>query len=289
LFGEEPSAAPPQRTARIVESGRVRRKSVAFREFLQGIPCVGRRGELFVFNVCDVVTPMAVTPEDHYRGEAGQRYQQQKRAVPEPAIPWVERLRAEKFQPFVSANDAVVEFGVGLGWNLARLECARRIGTDLEDFLSPALKNSGVEFFGSMAQLTSDFADIVICHHVLEHVENPTEMLREARRILKPGGKLLLHVPFEKERKYRRFDSSEPNFHLFSWNAQTLSNLVISQQFMLVDAALGEFGYDRFAAKLAIRMHLGENGFRLLRRLAHLLRHGREVRVVARKAISAKA
>jgi hypothetical protein len=76
---------------------------------------------------------------------------------------------------------------------------------------------------------------------------------------------------------------------LFSWNVQTLSNLVISQQFMLVDAALGEFGYDRFAAKLAIRMHLGENGFRLLRRLAHLLRHGREVRVVARKAISAKA
>ncbi len=225
---------------------------------------------------------MASSSEEHYRGEAGQRYQQQKRAVPEAAAPWVTKLRAEKFQPFIKQKDTVVEFGVGLGWNLARLQCARRIGTDLENFLPEALKTE-VEFFSSSTEIATGSADVVICHHVLEHVENPPEMLREARRVLKTNGELLAFVPFEKERRYRSFDPAEPNHHLYSWNVQTLGNLVDSQRFEVEKCHLGEFGYDRFAAKLALRFSLGENGFRMSRRLAHWLRPGREVRLVARK------
>jgi SAM-dependent methyltransferase len=237
---------------------------------------------LFAKRICGVVEPMASSTEEHYRGEAGQRYQQQKRAVPEAAMPWVTKLRAEKFQPFIQASDTVVEFGVGLGWNLALLQCARRIGTDLEKFLPEALKPA-VEFLSSSMVITSDSADVVICHHVLEHVENPPEMLREAHRVLKPNGQLLVFVPFEKEKRYRSFDPDEPNHHLYSWNVQTLGNLVDSQGFVLQKCELGEFGYDRFAAKLALRFSLGENCFRLFRQLAHLLHPGREVRVVAQK------
>src|SRR5688572_26094287 len=115
---------------------------------------------------------MSATSEQFYRGEAGQRYQQQKRAVPDEAVPWVARLRAEKLQPHINPSDIVVEFGAGLGWNLAHLKCARRIGTDLEDFLPANLKQSGVEFCPRSEDLPSDCAHVVICHHVLEHVEN---------------------------------------------------------------------------------------------------------------------
>jgi ubiquinone/menaquinone biosynthesis C-methylase UbiE len=226
---------------------------------------------------------MSAAPEQFYRGEAGQRYQQQKRAVPDEAIPWVARLRAEKLQPHINPTDTVVELGVGLGWNLARLKCARRIGTDLEDFLPASLKQGGVEFFQRSEDLQSASTDVVICHHVLEHVEKPPDMLREAHRLLKPGGKLLTFVPYEKEQKYQCFDPKEPNFHLYSWNAQTLGNLLQTQQFTVIQAKIGEFGYDRWASKQALRFHLGENGFRLVRRLAHLLRPAREVRVIAHK------
>jgi SAM-dependent methyltransferase len=226
---------------------------------------------------------MASASEEIYRGEAGQRYQQQKRAVPDAAIPWVARLRAEKFCGFIESTDTVVEFGVGLGWNLAELQCARRIGTDLEDFLPDDLKKSGVEFVADSSAIPNESADVVICHHVLEHVENPPEMLLEAKRILKEGGKLLLYVPFEKERRYRRFDPNEPNHHLYSWNVQTLGNLVGTQAFTIENCGLGEFGYDRFASKLALRFRLGENGFRMLRRMAHLLKPGREVTLIAAK------
>ena len=229
---------------------------------------------------------MASASEELYRGEAGQRYQQQKRAVPDAAVPWVARLRAQKFQTFIKSADTVVEFGVGLGWNLAHLQCARRIGTDLQDFLPADLKASGVEFVADPGTIASDLADVLICHHVLEHVENPPEMLRQAHRILKAQGKLLVFVPFEKERRYRKFDPAEPNHHLYSWNVQTLGNLISTQNFAVQKCELGEFGYDRVAAKLALRFSLGENGFRMFRRAAHLLRPGREVRLAAVKQVA---
>ena len=37
--------------------------------------------------------------------------------------------------------------------------------------------------------------DAIICHSVLEHVENPILAAKEMHRILKVGGKLFLHVP----------------------------------------------------------------------------------------------
>ena len=253
--------------------------------FLRGNPVLTFGGELFVSALCGVVAPVADASEQHYRGDAGRRYQQEKRGVPERAIPWVAKLRAEKFQPLIKPTDVVVEFGVGQGWNLAQLRCAKRIGTDLEDFLPADLKLSGVEFVRDSTSLPNESADVVICHHVLEHVENPPEMLREAKRILKAGGYLLLYVPFEKEHRYRRYDPNEPNYHLYSWNVQTLSNLASSQGFQIEKAILGEFGFDRFASKWALQLGMGESGFRLIRQFAHLLRSGREVRLIARKNI----
>jgi SAM-dependent methyltransferase len=41
-----------------------------------------------------------------------------------------------------------------------------------------------------------DFFDTIICNAVLEHVENPEEVLAEFARVCKPGGVLYLCVPF---------------------------------------------------------------------------------------------
>ena len=51
-------------------------------------------------------------------------------------------------------------------------------------------------FTGSRWPVETGAADIVLCSETLEHVLDPHEFLLEARRCLKPGGKLLLTVPF---------------------------------------------------------------------------------------------
>lgn len=219
----------------------------------------------------------------HYQGEAGQAYHQKKRALPPEAFPWVARLRAEKFAPHIRATDTVVEFGVGAGWNLAELKAAHRIGYDVSEFLEGSVRELGIEFVRDPKALADGRTDVLICHHMLEHALNPAAALAEMRRVLKPGGKLLLHVPFEKESRYRKHTPNEPNHHLFSWNAQTLGNLVTECGFTMESVSIGQFGYDRAAAVWACKLSLGENGFRLLHSLAHTLLTASEVRVVATK------
>ncbi len=217
--------------------------------------------------------------ERHYVGEQSREYHEKKRAIPDAAVPWVARLRAEKLLSFVSPTDTVFEFGAGFGWNLLNLRCARKVALEIADLP----RDPSIEWVRDSVSVQGESADVVICHHALEHVIDPASTLAELRRILRGKGKLLLYVPFEKERRYREFDPSEPNHHLYSWNVQTLGNLVTECGFRVHSAEVGRFGYDRFAAKLAMKLKCGERGFRSLRAFAHLLKPASEVRIVAVK------
>jgi SAM-dependent methyltransferase len=220
---------------------------------------------------------------ERYMGASGRYYHESRFAIPDAAYSWVARSRARKIAPHVSAGNTVIEFGVGHGWNLAVLSCRERIGFDVATHVAPIVRKQGIAFVERGEDLRSGSADVLICHHVLEHVPNPASTLVELRRILSPGGRLLLYVPYETERRFRRYVPGEPDHHLFSWTPQTLGNLVHDCGFSVSSAGTGEYGYDRVAAVWACRLRLGERGFHFLRRLALALRPVREVRIVAAK------
>jgi SAM-dependent methyltransferase len=219
----------------------------------------------------------------HYQGEAGRHYHEVKRGVTGPALPWLARARAEKLQPFIRPTDTVFEYGVGAGWNLISLKAARRIGFDVSDFLRADVERHGIEFITQTASLPTGVADTVICHHALEHVPEPAAALAEMRRLLKPAARLLVWVPYERERRYRHFNPAEPNHHRFSWNVQTLANLVTDSGFRVEQAGSRRYGYDRFAAAWAVRLKLGQTAFRTIRSLLEAVRPLREVQLIARK------
>ena len=108
-------------------------------------------------------------------------------ALPQRAVPWVAALRARKFAPFIGEGDIVLEYGAGSGWNLAALRCRRKIGYDVADFLEPSLRALGIEFAADTRLLPEALADVVICHHTLEHLLRPPDALEEMRRLLKPA------------------------------------------------------------------------------------------------------
>ena len=230
------------------------------------------------FGMSDVQTT------DHYRGEQGRRYHEQKRGIPEPAFPWVAQSRANKIAPYIKPTDIVFEYGVGWGWNLAGLNSARKIGYDISETIQEKLRERGIETVSSVDAIAADSVDVVLCHHTLEHLLEPADALKEMHRMLRPSGKLLLYVPFERESRYTRFDRQEPNHHLYSWNCQTLGNLVEECGFKVDQAEVATFGYDRFSAAWAVRLGIGQWGYNLIQRSIMLLKPAFEVRVVATRS-----
>ena len=68
-----------------------------------------------------------------------------------------------------------------------------------------------------------DYFDVVRFSHVLEHVHEPSNVLAEARRVMKPGGLLVVEVPNHLGIVNQAFRQSEdvPR-HLYSFSVQTL-------------------------------------------------------------------
>lgn len=226
--------------------------------------------------------PSADPAANLYRAASGEAYHRGKRGLRPEALGWVCAARAAKLQRWVRDTDTVVEFGVGSGWNLARLRCRRRIGCDAAGFLADEVRALGIEFVEGLEGVADASADVLVCHHALEHVLEPAATLRRFARVLAPGGALVVHVPWEVERRYGRFDPAEPNHHLYHWNAQNLGNLVQVLGWRVESVHARRYGYDRFAANLAARLRLGEAGFRAVRGLLVALRPLREVELVAR-------
>jgi ubiquinone/menaquinone biosynthesis C-methylase UbiE len=67
--------------------------------------------------------------------------------------------------------------------------------------------------------------DMVICFQVIEHIRNDTALLREIKRVLRPGGKLLLTTP-------NKLSSLSRNpFHIREYLPQEMDRLLTSAGF----------------------------------------------------------
>ncbi|WHZ20896.1 MAG: hypothetical protein OJF47_000008 [Nitrospira sp.] len=85
-------------------------------------------------------------------------------------------------------------------------------GMELDTEENRARKLADVFYCGPTFPFDSDTFDSLVCNEVLEHVFTPTEFVRELNRVLKPGGHLLLTVPFvwdehEQPYDYARYSS----------------------------------------------------------------------------------
>jgi len=195
------------------------------------------------------------------------------------------RVRAAKIQPYLKTADKVFEYGVGFGWNLMALRCAEKIGFDVAPNVRSKAEGRGIRFVCNPGDIPTDSIDVALCHHTLEHLPNPAEALLTLFKLLKCAGRLLLFVPYEFERKYRRFDSpSDRAHHLYSWTPRTLANLVQAQGFRIESVSLRRFRFDRVAAVAALKLRVGEVGYRFIRSIGLLLLPEYEISLVARKA-----
>lgn len=78
--------------------------------------------------------------------------------------------------------------------HLDRLTVARYVRVDLD----PDADGRAVDVQASVTHLpfASDSIDLLLCYHVLEHVPDDRAAMHEIARVLRPGGRALVQVPF---------------------------------------------------------------------------------------------
>lgn len=207
-------------------------------------------------------------------------YHEQKHGVILNAADLITRYRTDKFRALTGSSILdILEVGVGPGWNLIRLPAHRRVGQDVTLAYADELRTQGVEFVSDLTQLSDQHFDVVILSHVLEHLLEPAKMLSEIRALLKPKGRLLLIVPLESA--VRKVSTTDNNHHLFSWNVQTLNDLLAACGYIATSSNVKRSGFDRFAAVLAVRLGGGFGLYKLLLMLLRTIRPCHEIQVIA--------
>ncbi|MCB7129009.1 MAG: class I SAM-dependent methyltransferase [Candidatus Brocadiales bacterium] len=79
--------------------------------------------------------------------------------------------------------------------------------------------------------------DVVSMNHVIEHIYNPLEVLKECYRILKPGGMLIAITPNTRSATHRKFKEScfhlDPPRHIHLFTSPALKNLASKAGFVV--------------------------------------------------------
>lgn len=105
----------------------------------------------------------------------------------------------------------ILDVGCGLGYLLSALRNEwEKYGVEVSRFAAQHAQVWGNIFVGELheAHFPDEYFDVVIMHHVIEHMEDPISVILEVRRILKPGGILLLGTPDFDSGCARRFGSN---------------------------------------------------------------------------------
>lgn len=139
-------------------------------------------------------------------------------------------IRYQKAAEFVRPGDRVLDVACGLGYGSYMLYAASQaqsvLGVDLSDFgIAYANAHYGrpgkVEFEVGDAQALSSIADnsidFIAAFETIEHVPEPMEYLLQLKRVLKPGGRVMVCAP----NNWADETGKDPNphhLHVYTWD-----------------------------------------------------------------------
>ena len=142
------------------------------------------------------------------------------------------RANLFKFEKHIKNSDRVLDYGCGGGYLLEQLNCALRIGIDINPVIQAP---DGVSIFRNYQEVVDQFGvdsfDVIISNHAMEHIDNPVNALKECYQLLKPGGRIIIVVPSGTHRvKYRPNDI---NKHIITFAPMNLGNLLTLSGFQV--------------------------------------------------------
>lgn len=125
-------------------------------------------------------------------------------------------------------NGTVLELGCGNGYGMKLLagNCRSYTGVDKYMPLKFDLAENTAMFSSKLPNLTnigSNLYDIVICFQVIEHIKDDKKLVEEIKRILKPGGRLLLTTP------NINMSLTRNPYHIREYNVESMKKIIETQ------------------------------------------------------------
>ncbi|MDO8634098.1 MAG: class I SAM-dependent methyltransferase, partial [archaeon] len=125
---------------------------------------------------------------------------------------------------FRATKDAtsVLDVGAGDGTKLAHMGGVRKVGTEVTDETVALARKKHPKFtfvkaFGEKLPIKDNSFDAVTCLFVLEHTQNPEQVISEIIRVTTPGGKFFLLAP-----NFGAPNRASPNFKGSRWKKLAL-------------------------------------------------------------------
>lgn len=181
-----------------------------------------------------------------------------------------------KFAPYVTPDDRVLDFGCGGGHLLNNIQCADKMGLEVNESAREQAKHYGFPVYGDLDDIPDNFASVIISNSVLEHIECPLHELRRLIHKVEPGGKaifiILNQIPQE------AYVPNDINRHLYTWNPMTLGTLLEEAGF--VDISVDVIRY-AWTPKFARWYRLGQWAFDLRCKIHAYMNNNYQVRAVA--------
>jgi SAM-dependent methyltransferase len=183
-----------------------------------------------------------------------------------------------KFQNYVADGMKILDFGCGTGNKLELL--GDGTGVEINPVAAEHARRKGLTVVPDSRELPDAAFDVVISHHCLEHVEDPLSVIKEMRRLVRDGGRVVVVAPCD--RANYPFQEDDHDFHLFSYSKANLGNLMRAAGLHVEEAK--ELRH-LWPPKWELVQRIG--GWRLFHLLAfvnsHVNTRRRQVRVVGRR------
>ena len=224
-------------------------------------------------------------------------------------IPFV-RARMDFSVMYLSlvANGRLLEVGCGNGRMLRDMQSFgwQVYGVDFDEAAVAKAREKGLQVaHGDLhsQRYPDDHFDAIVMSHVIEHVHEPSAILQECHRILKPGGRLVMVTPNSDGLGHRLFGANwrglEPPRHLHIFNVKTLTRLLDKERFiecevkstvrdangMLAYSMLLRRGLSRHGIKIPLFVHVAAKLLQAFEYLALGLgkQLGEEIAAIGRK------
>ncbi len=120
---------------------------------------------------------------------------------------WRKTYRFYALLEFVKDGDKVIDLGCGVGLPCYLVRDKKKNcetwGVDISDEIIRMNKQTDPQtkwfqgYIGGLDFLPENYFDVVFCGEVIEHLDDPSFLFKDAYRILKKGGKLIITTPIE--------------------------------------------------------------------------------------------